>query len=172
MKDKPAPVVIRANAYDIDVYLSLCAAYNEMQRAHDNMERRIRAAPWGWVHLQSAIGHLKALVGDDNGLLATFPEEKRRSIRVMKRGSSYKIHHGPQAGQLDSGEQIVHEDDLNVLINLAHEQCKICLEGDKCRRCPLGKALDHVLAYDRDGGSWGLIDFETIRKREEEDKRK
>lgn len=159
MTDKPVPV-IRANAYDIDVYLSLRAAFLECERAAANMEKRIRAAPKGWWHIRSVSYHLRALT---EGLKLTFPVEKRRTLKTMERNCSYKIYHGPQAGQLETNEAIVHDDDLNVLTHFAHEQCKICFDG-KCNRCPLGKALDHILTYDREEDSWSNVDFNAVFK--------
>ena len=57
---------------------------------------------------------------------------------------------------------IVGQQTLDALVLSAHEnKCRICGE-DTCAGCPLCKALDNVLAFDRDGRSWATINIGEV----------
>ena len=48
---------------------------------------------------------------------------------------------------------------LDALVLSAHEyRCRLCGKAT-CAGCPLCMALDNVLAFDRNGGSWATIDI-------------
>ena len=69
---------------------------------------------------------------------------------------------GPQAAANPTPEWVpILLDDLNAMTIAARESCQTCLDW-KCDRCKLGKALDHMLRFDRNGCSWATITDEIM----------
>ena len=148
---------IRANNDDVKLAFGMLAGLQEMKKAEQTMERRFRAIPNGWRNfrmIESVYGNLL----DD--LLQTYPLEKLISMQRMMPHMKYKVTCGVQASKLGEDECIITESNLNTLCIAAHEQCKLCVEAN-CRRCKLGKVLDSILCYDRDGSSWANISLES-----------
>lgn len=152
---------IRTNRRDLDRILGLCACLQECQMAAEEMEKRFRAVPNGWRDLKLVISLLNKLV--DNVLL-TVPPEKLASMQRMMPRMKFKLVCGPQASQAGNDECIISSQEADTLANFAHEYCMTCANDTACNQCLLGKVLDNIMTYDRDGRSWAYVDFRVIRK--------
>lgn len=161
-ENKPAPnlPVIRANRHDIDCIFGLFAGIQEWENAGQTMERRVRVIPNGWRDYKLLLHLMDRLTVS---LVSTLPTEKLVSVKRMLPRMQYKVICGSQACETRKDECIVAMDDLDTLADAAHEQCKLCVEQN-CNRCHLGKTLDRLLTYDRDGRSWANVDFARLRE--------
>lgn len=142
---------------------SLFAGLQELEKARDEMEKRVRLIPNGWRDLKCIISMYNRLM--DN-LVATIPPEKLGSMTRMLPRMKFKVYCGTPASELGDDECIITLKEADVLCRYAHEQCKLCFE-DNCSKCPLGKVLDSVMTYDRDGRSWSSVDLYVLKKKEE-----
>lgn len=140
---------IRASSMDIDALYGLSAAVTEMENLCERVPRRIEAIN-GWKKVNTIRTLLIQLVED---MAMTYPKEKLVMIHRALPNMAFRIIRGPQAS-LRKDEVMMEVGNLSTIIMHAHEQCKLCLDPDGCRRCDLGRALDQSLGYDRDGTSW------------------
>ena len=150
----------RANNDDVRLAFGMIAGLQEMKKAEKTMERRFRAIPNGWRNLRMLETVYGNLIDD---VLQTYPLEKLISMERMMPHMTYKVVCGVQASKMGEDECIVTETNLNYLCIAAHEQCKLCVDQN-CKRCKLGKTLDTILCYDRDGSSWANIDLEGMTR--------
>lgn len=148
----------RANNDDVRLAFGMIAGLQEMKKAEKTMERRFRAIPNGWRNLRMIESVYSKLIDD---VLQTYPIEKLLSMDRMMPHMKYKVTCGVQASKMNEDECIITETNLNRLCIAAHEQCKLCVDQN-CKRCKLGKTLDSILCYDRDGSSWANIDLEGM----------
>lgn len=137
------------------------AAINELEKAQDAMENRIRAVPNGCRDIKMICSRLDRLVND---LCQTYPLEKLVSIRRMLPHMKYKVQCGVAASNLKEDENLIASDDLDTITIYAHEQCKLCIDQD-CSKCKLGRTFDRIFMHDRDYGSWAHVDFDRLRER-------
>ena len=134
------------------------AGLEEFRAAEERMAQRIKVIPHGKRDL-----HLILSVGDKlmQHIIATVPEEKREAVKRQVKHTRYDILIRPRMNLVEKSELVVAADDLHAVLYFAHEQCKMCFE-DNCRKCKLGKALDHLMGYDREGKSWAGVDFSGL----------
>lgn len=158
-EQKPIPRM-RTNRNDISRIFGMFAGLQELEHASKEMEQRFRLIPNGWRNLRMIISVLDKLMTD---VVATVPPEKLVSMNRMLPRMRFKLSCGVQASDTSREECIISMDDANILCNFAHEHCKMCFESD-CSRCPLGKTLDSVMTYDRDGLSWSCVDLAVLRE--------
>ena len=151
--------VIRANREHINALFGLFAAVQEMEKAENAMENRIRAIPNGWRDIKMIEKRLDNLISD---LCETYPLEKLISIRRMLPHMKYKVQCGVAASSLKDDENLIASDDLDTISIYAHEQCKLCIDQD-CSKCKLGRTFDRIFMHDRDGGSWAHVDFDRLK---------
>lgn len=162
MCDKPDIPIMRTNGWDFDRILAFHAGLAAVDETVKFMERRVRLIPGGWRDLRLAQSKLEKLSGQ---ILATIPPEKRRNLTKMAKRSRFHIVLGPQATQTAKADTaLLGFDDLDVLVLAARDKCKMCTDWSrgKCGRCELGKTLDRVLRYDRNGRDWDTINDEDI----------
>ena len=136
------------------------AAINELEKAQDVMENRIRAVPNGWRDVKMICSRLDHLVND---LCQTYPLEKMVSIQRMLPHMKYKVQCGVTASNLKEDENLIASDDLDTISIYAHEQCKLCIDQD-CSKCKLGRTFDRIFMHDRDDGSWAHVDFDRMKE--------
>ena len=153
--------IIRANKEHITDLFGMFAAINELEKAQDAMENRIRAVPNGWRDVKMICSRLDRLVND---LCQTYPLEKLVSIRRMLPHMKYKVQCGVAASNLKEDENLIASDDLDTITIYAHEQCKLCIDQD-CSKCKLGRTFDRIFMHDRDDGSWAHVDFDKLKER-------
>lgn len=166
MQTKPIPRM-RTNRNDINRIFGMYAGLQELDEARQEMEGRFRSIPNGWRNLKMVISVLDKLLSD---IMMTVPPEKLSSMSRMLPRMRFRVSCGVQASELDSEECIIAQRDADVLCTFAHEHCMMCLDGD-CNRCPLGKTLDSIMTYDRDGQSWSMVSLSSVREGyDEEDK--
>ena len=134
------------------------AGLGQFEIAEERMAQRIKAIPNGKRDL-----HLLLSVGNKlmRHIIATVPEEKREAVKRQAKHTHFDILIRPRMRMVEKNELIVAADDLHAALYFAHEQCKMCFK-DNCRSCKLGKALDHLLGHDRNGGSWAGVDFSGL----------
>lgn len=157
MNDKPIPRM-KTNRKNIDRIFGMFAGLQELEYASKEMEARFRAIPNGWRDLKMIISRLDKLI---DGLMATVPVEKLSSMQRMLPHMKFKLLCGIQASTMGEDDCIISLVEANTLARYAHEQCKFCINGS-CSQCPLGKVLDSILSYERDGTSWSLISLDAI----------
>lgn len=161
MENKKQTPTIRMRSGDFDDILSVGAALSEMEVVGARMEQRFRAIPNGWRDLRCSVSLMSRLL---DGLMETVPPEKRPSLARAARKMRFRSVIGPQAAANPTPEWVpILLDDLNVMTLAAREKCSVCMDW-RCDRCPLGKALDHMLRYDRNGQSWAAISDEMLVK--------
>ena len=151
--------VIRANREHINALFGLFAAVQEMEKAENAMENRIRAIPNGWRDIKMIEKRLDNLISD---LCETYPLEKLISIRRMLPHMKYQVQCVVAASSLKEDENLIASDDLDTISIYAHEQCKLCIDQD-CSKCKLGRTFDRIFMHDRDGGSWAHVDFDRLK---------
>ena len=162
MDNKPTVQIMRTNGQDFDRILAFFAGFAAVDEARKHLERRVRLIPGGWRDLCLVHAKLDKLT---KTIMETIPPEKRRNLIKMGHRSKFHIVLGPQATQTASADEaLLGFDDLDVLVLAAREQCKMCTDWSrgKCSRCELGKTLDRVLRYDRNGKDWDTISDEDI----------
>ena len=164
MEKKPI-ARMRTNKQDVACIFSMFAGLQELEKASVEMEKRFRLIPNGWRDLKCIISMYNRLM--DN-VVATIPVEKLNGVMRMLPRMRFKVYCGVQASELGNDECIITLREADVLCRYAHEQCKLCFEGN-CSHCPLGKTLDSVMTYDRDGRSWSSVDLYVLKKKEEEE---
>lgn len=150
--------IIRANNDAVTSALGLIACLQELKKSINSpFQQRFKAVPGGWRDVKMIFAVLNKLI--DNTLL-TFPVEKLESMQRMMPHMRYNIQCGATVSKLNNDEVLISEKNLDVLVLAAHDgKCKLCIEQN-CKRCKLGKALDGLCAYDREDGSWAMIDLE------------
>lgn len=148
---------IPSNKAHVNSALGMMACLQELKQA-EQMKKRFKAIPNGWRDLRMIEAVLSRLIDD---ILQTYPLEKLVSMQRMLPHMKYRLQCGATASKLNEDECIILEKDLDTLSIYAHEQCKLCFNQD-CKRCPLGKVLDGIIAEDRDGRSWANIDLEAM----------
>ena len=146
--------VVRANSKDLDRIFALFAAAQEVRMAEEQMENRFRAIPGGWRDLRL----IRTLLDK----LTTLQVETLVSLRRMLPRMKFRVVGGTEATRVQEDEVILAMRDMDMLVHFAHEgNCKLCLNPD-CRACPLGKTLDSVLTFDRDGCGWDAINIDEV----------
>lgn len=153
------PTIIRANNEDITSAFGLIAGLQEIKIAiNSRFAQRFKAVPNGWRNAKMIYSVMNNLLDD---VLLTFPPEKLVSMQRMMPHMKFKLYCGASASKMEDDKLVLLEKDLDVLMEYAHEQCKLCFDQD-CKRCRLGKVLDGVCAYDRDESSWANIDIVAV----------
>lgn len=154
MGDKDNQKTIRSRSEDVFALFRFCAAWHAAYTAQKDLAHRFAIIENGEERRKQAEEELHRLCFE---LLDTFPLEKRPLLTRQINDVRYVVTMGLSAHR-DDCSVLLREDDLAGLAKAAHEQCKLCLTPDRCRRCDLGKTFDAVLKTDRDGGSWqGMI---------------
>ena len=156
-EEKPIPRM-RTNRSDINRIFGLYAGLQELELASREMEKRFRSIPNGWRDLKCIIAQFNKLM--DN-VMMTVPLEKLISIQRMLPKMQFKVYSGAQASDYGGDECLISLHEMDVMCWHAHEQCKLCIDQN-CNQCELGKVLDSVMTYDRDGRSWANVSFRAI----------
>lgn len=156
LKDVPES---RLRGDDVLLLCSLSAVAQKLRDLADSeaFRNRARTIPGGLRDLMMLRTKAQRLSDD---LQYTIPAEKFDGVIRATGRMRMDIHQGPIASREKyKDSQIITGDELVALVDAAHDgKCKVCLDG-KCSQCPLGKALDNLVAYDREGGSWSTIDI-------------
>lgn len=160
MNDKKIPIM-RMNSRDFDAILSWSAALSTVEAVGEQMEKRFRSIPNGWRDLKCIESLMGKLL---EKLVLTVPPEKLPNFKRMLPKVRIKMTMGPQATCADKDERVIGYDDLDILVRNAKERCKFCADWTrgKCDQCELGKTLDHVIAFDRNGESWDRVTDKEI----------
>lgn len=146
---------MRLRASETNALFTLYASLQEIDHAKDEMEKRLRAIPYGWRDISLIRSVLSKLIDQ---ILETVPIEKLVSLSRNMRCMSYRVYFAPPVTAPPPDEVIVKAEDLAALAKYAHE-CT-CIACDKnCNKCELGAALDHTLIQSRRRNeSWSWID--------------
>lgn len=159
-KVEPVPdlPIVRTSGDSIQRLYKLYAACQCLEELEAVEEKRVRAIPNGWRDLRLCITTLNKLA---RKMKFTMPPEKRSTIDRMAPRMRFRTWCGQDAIKTAPDEVVVAEKDLDVLVEYAWNECSMCVE-QRCGQCPLGKAFDSVLGYDRNGGSWAAIDPNNV----------
>lgn len=158
MKTENNPPTFRLNQDQQRVIFGLFAGLQQFCAADTLMPQRISAIPHGKrdLHLIMTVG--RKLI--DN-IVNTVPEEKRDAVKRQGKHARFDILITPRMNLVEKNEIVTAAADLNAVMYYAHEQCRMCIDGS-CRKCPLGRALDHLVTYDREDKSWSNVDFSGL----------
>lgn len=159
MKDVPE---MRLRGDDVSRIMEFYACWDSLEKLASNEDfcRRVKLIPGGLRDLKMLRSKIAKLA---DGLAWTIPQEKITGfMRTLKR-MRYSVVQGPLASKpKGNDEELVTTQELDELAASAWEfRCKLCADGD-CNRCELGRVLDNIVARDRDGRSWSMMDI--IRK--------
>lgn len=150
----------RVRECELQDLFRLYAAWDALEKVQEDsfFVNRTKSIPNGWRDLRMIRAMLEKLV---NAIMWTIPQEKVEGVARTATRMRYSITQGKAVTRPNENkEQIVSARELDALIKAAHEnKCRLCDEN--CNRCELGKALDNLVAIDRDGGSWSMIDIEV-----------
>lgn len=142
--------------------VSLCKLYAswdavEKMLEDDYFTARVKTLPGGYRDLRMIRSKLEGMVND---LMHTIPREKVIGVNSAVRRMRFSVAQGPVASRdRHADEQIVKAAWIRALVEAAHGwKCIVC-QSD-CNRCELGKAMDNLIAEDRNGRSWSEISFE------------
>lgn len=160
MEQKPIERM-RTNKDDVALIFGMFAGLQELEKASKEMEKRFRLIPNGWRDLKCIISMYDRLMSN---IVATVPPEKLVSMTRMLPRMRFKVFCGAQASTAGSDECIITLREADVLCKYAHEQCKLCFK-ENCSQCDLGRTLDSVMTYDRDGRSWANVDLHVLIKK-------
>lgn len=150
---------MRLRGDDLTRMLGLYAADAELETAvrDENVQRRMKLLPNGWRDLRLCQSRLARLT---DAIQWTVPKDKRVGFARTAERCRYVVMQGPLAVKpRPNEEEIVTTRELDELVSSAWEgRCRMCVEGN-CDSCALGKVLDGIVAQDRAGGSWGMMDI-------------
>lgn len=155
--NEPLPT-FRLNQDHQLVIFGLFGGLQQFKAADTVLEQRIRAIPHGKRDLHMIISVGQKLL---NSIVATVPEEKRDAVKRQGKHARFDILIRPRMALVEKNEIVAAAEDVNAALYYAHEQCRMCIDGN-CRTCKLGRALDHLVGYDRDGKSWSNVDFSGL----------
>lgn len=151
----------RVRECELHDLFKLYAAWDAVEKVQEDsfFVNRVKSIPNGWRDLRMLRSMLEKLV---NAIMWTIPAEKIEGVSRTVSRMRYSVTQGKAATKPNENkEQIVSSWEIDALVEAAHEnKCRLCA-GDNCGQCQLGKALDNLVAYDRDGGSWSMIDIEV-----------
>lgn len=151
----------RVRECELHDLFKLYAAWDAVEKVQEDsfFVNRVKSIPNGWRDLRMLRSMLEKLV---NAIMWTIPNEKIEGVARTVQRMRYSVTQGKAATKPNANkEQIVSSWEIDALVEAAHEnKCRLCA-GDNCGQCKLGKALDNLVAYDRDGGSWSMIDIEV-----------
>lgn len=153
-KKARAPTVQRLRADETNDLFALYASLHEIDRAKQDMEKRLRSIPGGWRDVSLVRSVLSKLI---DRILETVPTDKLLSLSRNMKCMSYRVYFARPV-TLPHDQVIVDGDDLATLTRYAHEySCTAC--DNDCNKCELGKALDHIMIQSRGHNeSWSWID--------------
>lgn len=155
--DKPLPIM-RMNKGELNDFFCVCAGLDALEDYIKKYPARLRAIPGGWRDAKMLASVMLKML---RNIRQTIPPEKRGGVDLTMQHMKYKLKLGPTAAQ-EKDAMIVSQQTLDALVLNAHEnRCMIC-SRDTCAGCDLCKALDNVLAFDRDGSSWGSINIKEV----------
>ena len=150
---------MRIDRHDSMRFYELFAVLTALTNAANDAQfvRRVRSVHGGWRDLRLIQTTAERLI---DGLLKTLPVEKLTGFQRVLHRMKFQVMLGPLAEKpRDDGKEVITSEELDALIRAAWGyRCRLC--GESCARCELGKALDALLPWDRDGGHWGDIDIE------------
>lgn len=150
----------RVRECELHDLFKLYAAWDAVEKVQEDsfFVKRVKSIQNGWRDLRMLRAILEKLV---NAIMWTIPAEKVEGVARTATRMRYSITQGKAVTRPNENkEQIVSARELDALIKAAHEnKCRLCDED--CNRCELGKALDNLVAIDRNGGSWSMIDIEV-----------
>ena len=157
LKGVPEQRVRECELHDL---FKLYASWDAVEKVQEDsfFVKRVKSIPNGWRDLRMLRAILEKLV---NAIMWTIPAEKVEGVARTVTRMRYSVTQGKAVTRPNENkEQIVSARELDALIKAAHEnKCRLCDEN--CNRCELGKALDNLVAIDRNGGSWSMIDIEV-----------
>ena len=152
--DTPLPIM-NMNKGELNDFFCVCAGLDALEDYIEKHPARLRAIPGGYRDARMLLSVMDKLA---KNIRQTIPPEKRRGADLTSRNMKYKLSLGPRAAK-EKDAMIMSLDTLDALVLSAHEgKCKICMR-DTCAGCALCKALDNVIASDRDGRTWGAINI-------------
>lgn len=158
LRDVPEQRIREVELHDL---FKLYAAWDAVEKVQEDsfFVNRVKSIPNGWRDLRMLRAILEKLV---NAIMWTIPAEKVEGVARTVQRMRYSITQGKAATRPDDNrEQIVNAWEIDALVHAAHQyRCRLC-DGANCGQCQLGKALDNLVAYDRNGGSWSMIDIEV-----------
>lgn len=138
----------------------LYASWDAVEKVQEDsfLVNRLKSIPNGWRDLRMLRAMLEKLI---NAIMWTIPHEKVKGVARTANRMRYSVTQGKAVTRPnDNQEQIVSARELDALVDAAHEnKCRLC--DNDCNRCELGKALDNLVAEDRNGRSWSMIDIEV-----------
>lgn len=153
-RNEPLPT-FRVNAEQYRNIYGLYAGLRQFEKAEEMLGRQVGAIPNGKrdLHMLLAVGRKLA-----DHIVATVPEEKRDAVKRQIPHTHFDILITPRMSMVEKYQVVVDAKEMNTALYFAHEQCKFCVDGN-CRSCKLGKTLDRMMTYDREGKSWANVDF-------------
>ena len=150
--------ILRMNKGELNDFFCICAGLDALEAYAENHSVRIMAIPGGWRDVKMMMAVMAKLV---RSIVQTIPPEKKEGVELTSRHVQYKLRIGKSAAQ-EQDAMLISMQSLDALVLSAHEyRCRLCGK-DTCAGCPLCRALDNVLAFDRDGRSWATIDIREV----------
>ena len=147
--------IMNMNKGELNDFFCVCAGLDALDDYIEKHPARLQAIPGGWRDAKMLRSVMHKLA---KNIRQTIPPEKRGGVDLTSRNMKYKLSLGPRAAR-EKDAMIMSMDTLDALVLSAHEgKCKICMKPT-CAGCSLCKALDNVIAHDRDGRSWGAINI-------------
>lgn len=161
--------IIPTRERDITGAMAVFTALNALRMANIFIGSRLHADTDMWRSYKLATSLTDKVA---KTMLATFPEEKRKTMTLMKDHMNFRAYtEARKAARQEDGYTIIKIDNLGALVESAHDyRCLMCSEN--CRECDLGKALDECTPQTRGKHeSWSMIsvaDSEDDRRAVEE----
>lgn len=154
--ERPAELpILHMNKGELNDFFCICAELDALEAYAENHSARLKAIPGGWRDMRMMMAVMDKLV---RNIRQTIPPEKRAGVDLTSRHIQYKLKLGKSAAQ-EQDAMLMSLQTLDALVLSAHEyRCRLCGKAT-CAGCPLCRALDNVLAFDRNGGSWATIDI-------------
>ena len=158
LKGVPEQRVRECELHDL---FKLYASWDAVEKVQEDsfFVKRVKSIPNGWRDLRMLRAILEKLV---NAIMWTIPAEKVEGVARTVTRMRYSVTQGKAVTRPnENNEQIVAAWEIDALVAAAHQyRCRLC-DGTNCSKCKLGKALDNLVAFDREGGSWSMLDIEV-----------
>lgn len=158
-QQKPLPT-FPVNYEKIRTIFGVYAGLRQLEKLGELMAKQISIIPNGKRDYKMLLVVGKKLA---QNICDTVPEDKRDAIKRQAKHSQFDIQLKPRLSMVEKTEVVVDAKEMNTVIYYAHEQCKMCFDQD-CKRCKLGKTLDRMLTYDREGVSWASVDLSCLNE--------
>ena len=149
--------IIRANNDQVYACFKLFGALQLIRTLVPDLERRLKAIPYGKRDYMNALQKLDRISAD---IIQTYPIEKVAGMLPQAKRMVLECHVVKPVVS-DPAYAVINAEDFEGVCEYAFEgNCKICTELN-CDKCKLGKIFDRHMVKDRGKDDWMSIGLDA-----------